>query len=59
MDNIYLMGSEAVENAASTMSHAAHNMQIAADNFDSALHRHQMFMDDWLHRFSVMLEESK
>lgn len=51
MDSIYLNGAEDVRRAANRMAEAADQMSRAASTIDSALERHQRFMDDWLARF--------
>ena len=59
MDSIYLHGSEEVRVAASIMSRAASEMQLAASNIAGALEQHQRFMDDWLSRLEVVLSEKQ
>ena len=53
---ITLMGAEQVSSAGHTMRSAAEQMGRAASEMDSALHRHQQFLDDWLQRFERILE---
>jgi hypothetical protein len=59
MESIYLMGSEDVRSASSTMSRAAEQMQGAASNVASALEQHQRFLDDWLSRFEAALAKTE
>lgn len=51
MDKIYLSGSDDVLRAAQMMQGASTEMVRAASNIESALLRHEQFMEDWLNRF--------
>ncbi len=55
MDNVYLLGSDAVERGGNSIRNAADDMTRAAANIEGALERHQRFMDDWLDRYQQML----
>lgn len=59
MDSMYLMGSEDVSRAASTMSSAASTMQSAASSISHSLEMHQRFLDDWLQRLEAIIENTK
>lgn len=54
-DYITLLGSEQVQSAAHQMRSAADQMQRAASQIDDSLHRHRMFLDDWLQRFEAII----
>jgi hypothetical protein len=61
-DFIHLTGTEDVQRAASRMSEAAHDMQRAAstmegavERFERALTQHEVFLDDWLERFTAVV----
>ena len=56
METIYLTGSEAVQNAGSSMRSAAERMNQVAGNIEASLFRHQQFLDDWLYRYQNLLE---
>ena len=56
---ITLMGAEQVQSAANTMRSAADEMRRAASEIGYALESHQRFMDDWLARFSQIMETSQ
>ncbi len=58
MENIYLVGSEDVRNAASHMHSAADEMTRAASNLEGVFDRHQRFMDDWLQRLEGIMQDS-
>lgn len=53
---IYLQGSEAVENAARSMSYSAEQMQRAAASFDNSLEAQRRYMDEWIGRFENAIE---
>ena len=57
MNTMHLLGAEAVESAARTMSAAADKMKEAARDMDFALTNHQRFLNDWLDRLNIALEE--
>lgn len=57
MDSIYLNGVEDVRSAGATISNAADEMKRAAGNIDYALQQHQLFLNDWLHRFEIVLDK--
>ena len=56
---IHLVGSEAVQNAGSTMRQAATEITMAALNIQAAFEQHQRFMDDWLERFREVMLKAK
>lgn len=56
MQTVHLIGAEDVSRAASTMRSAADDMRSAAGSIDSALERHQRFLDDWLQRAEALVE---
>ena len=55
VDYVTLVGAEAVQRAANTMLSAAETMNRASENLDDALHRHRLFMDDWLQRLEAVI----
>ena len=55
MEHVYLVGSEAVQQAASGMRAAAEQMARAASHMESALSAHERFMDQWLLRLASVL----
>ena len=55
-DYVTLMGAEQVAGAARMMASAADDMNRAAGNVDSALERHQRFLDDWLMRLADVMQ---
>ena len=57
METMYLMGSEDVKSAGIFMKEAASAMQTAANQITEALDRHSQFMDAWLVRLEVLLED--
>lgn len=56
---ITLLGAEQVQSAANTIRSAADEMSRAASSIDNALHTHRMFMDDWLMRYQLVMEEDR
>ena len=56
MESILLIGTEAVQNAGSSMRSAAEQMQRAANQIDESLRMHQRFLDDWLAQFRDAME---
>lgn len=58
VESVYLMGSEAVQDAGHTIRQAAEGMQSAASWMTEALQQHQRFLDDWLARFEAALTNS-
>jgi hypothetical protein len=52
-----LLGAEQVASAASTMRGAAADMQRAAASIDASLEQHRRFLDDWLQRFSDVVDK--
>lgn len=59
MEQVYLVGSEDVSRAGSSMASAASEMRQAANNFDGSVQDMKRFMDDWLNRFQSILEEDR
>ena len=55
MDYTRLIGAEEMTRAATTIRRAAEDMEVAALTIDSALRRHQQFLDDWLARLEAAL----
>ena len=58
METIYLVGTEQIQNAASSMRQAAHEMQSAAAEIQSAFEMHQRWADQWLADFRDIMEKS-
>jgi hypothetical protein len=56
---ITLMGSEKVESAGYAMRSAGEDMNRAASQIDSSIQDLKRFMDDWICRFSELLERPK
>lgn len=56
---ITLLGSEQVQRAAHSMQNAAGEMQQAVSNFEDCLHRHRLFMDDWLERLGEVMKAAR
>ena len=54
-DYMHLIGADEVKSAGSSMCSAANDLRRAADVFDESLHRHQLFLDDWLQRLEGIL----
>jgi IS30 family transposase len=54
-----LLGAEQVQSAGQTMRSAAEQMQRAASTIDESLERHRRFLDDWLTRFSEVMERKR
>ncbi|RVD44916.1 hypothetical protein EN742_00800 [Mesorhizobium sp. M4A.F.Ca.ET.020.02.1.1] len=57
-EHMHLIGAEDVRSAGSAMRSAAEDMRSAAFSIDSALDRHQRFLDDWLQRLEAALERA-
>ena len=55
--SVVLLGAEQVSSAASSMRDAARSVQQAAGTMEDSLHRHRLWMDDWLYRFEHAAEE--
>jgi hypothetical protein len=63
MDSIHLHGAEDVRSASNSMRGAAETVSSAAMTIDSAacvmkaaLEAHQVFLDDWLRRFELVMQ---
>ena len=56
-DYVTLLSAEEVSRAASNMSSAAADMQRAASTMQSVFDQQERFMNDWLQRLDVMLQE--
>lgn len=54
-DSILLIGAEQVQLAAGRIEGAATKMQHAADNFDQAVQRHEVFLTEWLTRVELVI----
>ncbi len=59
MDNIYLVGSEDVKRASNNIQSSAEIMQSVANNISNSLSDYQIFMNEWLDRFEVILKENR
>lgn len=59
MDNIYLQGSGAVENAGNDIRHAAERIEQSVRNFDGALERFTQRMEDWVCRLEALAKEKE
>ena len=57
MNVVHLQGAEAVERAAASMAGSAEKMRKSHADMDYTLSNHQRFMNDWLDRLRVTLEE--
>lgn len=57
MEHVYLMGTEQVQSAASSMRAAAEEMKSAASSIDWSLQQHRQWADQWLADFRMALEE--
>lgn len=55
---ITLVGAEDVQRAGAALRSAAETMQRAASSIEDSLHRHRLFLDDWLERFECTLKEN-
>lgn len=55
---VTLLGAEQVQNAASTMRHAAEDMQRAASSYYETVMQQQRFMNDWLDRFEQIVSKA-
>ena len=53
---IHLIGAEDVSRAGRTIANAAHEMQNAMAAMEDSLHRHRIFLDDWLQRLEAVLK---
>ena len=54
---IHLIGAEDVRRAGSQMQSAASDMRRTASSFEDSLHRHRLFMDEWLGRLETVLTD--
>ena len=59
METVYLLGSEAVQNAGYAMRQAAEEMKHAASNIESSLFSHRQFLEQWLQDYRNLLEDNK
>jgi len=57
MSNTWLLGAEDVRSAGNTIKSAAEDMNRAANSISDSLTDYKGFMDDWLVRLSILLEE--
>jgi hypothetical protein len=57
METMVLLGTEDVKNAGWRMVAAAQEMTRAASQIDEALSRQRQFMDDWLVRFEMLMQQ--
>lgn len=56
MEYINLLGAEDVQKAGRNMISAAQAMNQSLSYLDEILHRNQIFMDDWLERFTKAMK---
>lgn len=56
---VTLMGVEDIRRSASEMTRAATEISKASANIESSLHRHQIFLSEWIGQFEVVLEKIK
>lgn len=56
MESIHLYGAEIVREAGRTIAAAASDMRSAVSSLDDTLHRHRLFLDDWLDRFTMQVD---
>lgn len=56
-DFINLLGADDVRAAGSKIQGAASDMNRAAGSIEDSLHRHRLFLDDFLARLECMLKE--
>lgn len=49
--------SDSVKSAADTLGQAALVMSDSADGIEHSLHRHRMFLDEWLGRLETMVDK--
>jgi hypothetical protein len=56
MESIQLMGTEAVERAGRNMVAAAESMSRTQGYTAEAQQRHEVFMDEWLSRFTTQVD---
>jgi len=54
---ITLLGAEKVENAARSMNTAAETIRQSVGNLDGILHRHRLWMDEWMYRMEALKGE--
>lgn len=54
---ITLLGTENVRSAANTMKEAADIMRGVAGNLEDSLHRHRIFLDEWISRLESIMEK--
>jgi len=55
---ITLLGAEAVRSAGTSMRDSASEMNRAAASIEDALHRHRLFLDDWIFRLEEVLKSN-
>ena len=56
-NTMHLIGAEDVRRAGSAIASAAEDMRLAASSMDEVLHRHQLFMTQWLSDFAAIMEK--
>ena len=54
---ITLLGAEDVRSAGFSMKTSASTIQSAASQVEDSLHRHRMFLSDWLYRFEEAVKK--
>ncbi len=59
MDFVTLMGAEDVREAGSAMRSSAEVIRQAAGSMEDSLHRHRLFLDDWLFRLEELMKINK
>ena len=57
MENIFLIGSEDVRRAGSTISSAADSMQSAASSIASSMEEQKRFLDEFICRFEEAVKQ--
>jgi hypothetical protein len=57
MEHIFLVGADDVYRAACMMQQVAVGIQSAASNIESALQRHEQFLQQWLYDFQTIMEK--
>lgn len=56
---IHLIGAEDVQRAGQNMQRAANTIQQAVFSLEDSLHRHRLFMDDWLQRAEAIFTDNQ
>ena len=56
---VHLIGSEDIKKAGSSMCNSALEMNKAAASLEDSLHRHRLFLDNWLFRLEEILRSNQ